>query len=227
MNVYESERLIDMPDGLLRPGGFELTERLVSLARLSPGARILDVGCGIGSASDYLAGLGFEAVGVDISDVLTGRGRKLYPHIHIVTADAEKDLPFDDNSFDAVLFECSLSLMDAPAALKEAQRVMKQDGKLLISDVFDKEGRLMCLTSGKKHKPFPFGFLHFEDRTDVFESFVAELIMNTGGVDALFDCTQWEKIKKEKPRYCLAVGTAVMQNAELIRNSECGIRERG
>ena len=39
----------------LRPGGLELTDRIVALARLPRGARVLDVGCGSGATVAHLA----------------------------------------------------------------------------------------------------------------------------------------------------------------------------
>ena len=55
MSPYENEKLRKMPEYLLRPGGFALTERLVSLAELAPGVRVLDIGCAAGSAAAFLA----------------------------------------------------------------------------------------------------------------------------------------------------------------------------
>ena len=48
-----------------RPGGFELTDRALALARLSAGARVLDVGCGLGASVAHLVDhCGLRAVGL-------------------------------------------------------------------------------------------------------------------------------------------------------------------
>lgn len=51
---------------------------LVESARVSPaapGPRVLDLGCGSGSGSVYLAGRGFDVIGVDLSTVAIDKAR--------------------------------------------------------------------------------------------------------------------------------------------------------
>ena len=189
-----------MPDGILRPGGFELTEQLVRLAKLKPGARILDVGCGFGGSVAYLSSLGYRVTGIDISEALLEHGRELYPDHRLFVSNAEY-MPFEDETFDALLFECSLSLMDMDAVLTEALCILRPSGKLLISDVFYHSAEEF----GKLLRLYGFEVTRIKDKTNVFEEFVAQLIMSTGSVDVLFDCEQWEEIKMAKPRYCLAI----------------------
>jgi 2-polyprenyl-3-methyl-5-hydroxy-6-metoxy-1,4-benzoquinol methylase len=62
---------------------------LEELAALrSPGARVLDLGCGAGvPAAQALAGRGFDVTGVDISEVHVDRARRLVPQARFVCAD--------------------------------------------------------------------------------------------------------------------------------------------
>ena len=46
MNPWRCGRLPDRPSGL---GGLTLTDRALALCGLPEGARVLDVGCGVGS----------------------------------------------------------------------------------------------------------------------------------------------------------------------------------
>jgi SAM-dependent methyltransferase len=74
---------------------------------LTPGARILDVGCGPGRHAHALAVRGFDVVGVDISERFVGLAREGAPAGALVTferADA-RALRFD-NEFDAVISLC-------------------------------------------------------------------------------------------------------------------------
>lgn len=73
--------------------------RFRSAARLLPGApaTVLDVGCGVGVLSDWLAGLGYAVTGVDTDEALMAR--MVAPH-RVASIDA---LPFEDESFDAVV----------------------------------------------------------------------------------------------------------------------------
>jgi len=108
-----------------RPGGLELTRLGLEFCQFTPAARLLDIGCGAGATVALLTSLGYQAIGVD-----------LLPPEDGVQADAAA-LPFDDDSFDGVLFECSFSKIAAPEkALSEARRVLKASGKLLISDFY-------------------------------------------------------------------------------------------
>src|SRR5438270_9059508 len=80
---------------------------LVDRLGLAPGARILDVGCGPGRHAHALGRLGFEVVGVDISDRFVGLARQATPSDAAVTfqrADA-RVLTFDAE-FDAVISLC-------------------------------------------------------------------------------------------------------------------------
>ena len=49
------------------PGGEAATRKLISLAALAPGARVIDLGAGDGDSVRLLRSLGFDAVGVDIT----------------------------------------------------------------------------------------------------------------------------------------------------------------
>jgi SAM-dependent methyltransferase len=80
---------------------------LVDSLGLSPGARILDVGCGPGRHAHELGRRGFEVVGVDISERFVSLAREGTPNGVAVTferADA-RALRFD-SEFDAVLSLC-------------------------------------------------------------------------------------------------------------------------
>ena len=114
-----------------RPGGFLITERGLELCALSPGARLLDVGCGKGETVDHLRREhGFESYGVD-QDPESVRGRR-----DLACARGEH-LPWADGTMDGVLMECSLSVMEEPdRVLAECHRVLAPVGRLLLSDVY-------------------------------------------------------------------------------------------
>ena len=116
----------------MRPGGLDLTKQLMGLRSLPPGARALDVGCGDGRTVDYLNGEGgVDAWGVDAE---CGGGERL-------VRGAAESLPFATAFFDAVIFECSLSVVaDPDAALREAERVLKDGGAVYLADLYLPEG---------------------------------------------------------------------------------------
>ncbi len=70
-------------------------------ARLAPGARVLELGCGAGSAETTLLAERFDVTGVDVSAEQIRRARESVPGIELVQADLlELELP--EESFDAV-----------------------------------------------------------------------------------------------------------------------------
>jgi ubiquinone/menaquinone biosynthesis C-methylase UbiE len=102
------------------------------LADFGKSRSLLEVGCGSGHFTDWLASLGLSVVGLDrLPSMLTfARGRQ--PDLPFVLADAAY-LPFGDATFDVVAFVTVLEFLDAPeAALREAERVARH-GLILVS----------------------------------------------------------------------------------------------
>jgi SAM-dependent methyltransferase len=117
----------------LRPGGAELTARLIDRARLAPGSTVLDVGCGPGTTLELLAAAGHRSVGIDFSPVLAADATA--GGTAALAGDAEH-LPLREASIDAALIECVLSaLPDKERAIGEVARVVRPGGLLLLSDM--------------------------------------------------------------------------------------------
>ena len=80
-----------------------LQDRVVTPLGLRPGARILDLGCGIGLFSGLFHELDFEAVGVDLSPTGIAHARKHHPGPTFLNLDAAQALDhFEPASFDMV-----------------------------------------------------------------------------------------------------------------------------
>jgi SAM-dependent methyltransferase len=117
----------------LRPGGADLTARLIDCARLPPGSTVLDVGCGPGTTLELLAAAGHRSIGIDFSPTLAvdATAREAVA----LVGDAER-LPLRAASADAALIECVLSaLPDKERAIGEVARVVRPGGLLLLSDM--------------------------------------------------------------------------------------------
>lgn len=122
--------------------------RLLELADLRPGERVLDVACGTGLvtfAAAEAVGPDGRVIGTDISESMVERLSAAANEQGLGTVSAERmgaeDLRFEDESFDAVL--CSLGLMYVPdpvEALRQARRVLRPGGRV-VNAVWGEPGK--------------------------------------------------------------------------------------
>ncbi|MGO4594821.1 class I SAM-dependent methyltransferase [Leifsonia sp. 2TAF2] len=101
------------------------------------GETILDVAAGTGTSSASLAHNGASVVAADFSEGMIAVGRSRQegnPFIRFVQADA-MELPFDDDSFDAVTISFGLrNIVDPRKALAEFTRVVKPGGRVVVCE---------------------------------------------------------------------------------------------
>lgn len=89
---------------------------------------ILDVGCGDGTLTRYLAKNGHQVIGLDNDPNILGDDVE---DVHFMLGDAVS-LPFENDSFDAVVCVMALHHTHSELALVEMRRVLKPGGKLII-----------------------------------------------------------------------------------------------
>jgi SAM-dependent methyltransferase len=106
------------------------------LSECIAGNKVLDIGCGHGIVSTFLAKHNMEVTAVDISEKLLAKlaqsieGQNLF--IEIKRGDAY-NIPCPDNYFDIVVARMFLPhFPDWPKVLKEMTRVTKKSGKILV-----------------------------------------------------------------------------------------------
>jgi ubiquinone/menaquinone biosynthesis C-methylase UbiE len=115
----------------------EIQSQALAALDLGPEDRLLDVGTGTGVAVRRAATTVTEAVGIDVSPAMVAEARKLaagLPNASFLQADSAR-LPFDDESFTAVLCSTSFHHYAEPGpAVLEMARVLKPKGRLVIAD---------------------------------------------------------------------------------------------
>lgn len=122
-------------------GGAEATKELADLCHVGQDSYVLDVGCGAGTTPAFLVKeYGCRVVGVDIRPKMIERARETAQRAGVVdrvefrVADVQ-DLPFDDNTFDALLSESVTALAaDKARALREYARVVRPGGYVGLSE---------------------------------------------------------------------------------------------
>jgi 2-polyprenyl-3-methyl-5-hydroxy-6-metoxy-1,4-benzoquinol methylase len=149
----------ELPD--IMPEHFERRREFL-LAALSPGARVLDVGCGSGWFCEALAGAGFQTVGVDVAGEAIRRARVRCPELEFQLVGEGAELPFAPGSFDAAwLGEVLEHVQDGLGLLAGVERTLVGGGQLIAST--PDHGRALRLALGLSKRAFE---RHFEPRSD-------------------------------------------------------------
>jgi SAM-dependent methyltransferase len=107
---------------------------LVALARLAPGARLLELGCGTGQATLPLARRGYEITAVELGPGLATVARRRladFPGVRVVRA-AFEDWPLPVEPFDAVVAATSFHWMDPAMRVAKASDALRPGGALAV-----------------------------------------------------------------------------------------------
>ena len=108
-------------------------DALLDAAHVSPGTRLLDVATGPGLVAAAGAARGATVVGLDFSRAMIAEARRRHPSIVFRDGDAQA-LPFDADSFDAVVMNFALLHLARPeAAVAEAHRVLRRRGRYALT----------------------------------------------------------------------------------------------
>jgi ubiquinone/menaquinone biosynthesis C-methylase UbiE len=119
-------------------GGQDATQTLLDMCHLDATSRVLDVGCGGGNTACLIAEqYGSRVQGIDMSEVMVAKAKErarrqgLEDTVEFRVADAF-ELPFEDDSFDVVIFESVLTPLpgDKRKALGEMVRVVRPGGRI-------------------------------------------------------------------------------------------------
>jgi len=121
----------------------KFVERLVNLAAVKPGEKVLDIATGTAVIPIKLISTNHpqeRVVGLDITPAMLQNGREVIAGhggkntIDLVCASA-MEMPFGCGIFDVIICGLGTHHMNVPNMLLEAKRLLTKNGRLIISDV--------------------------------------------------------------------------------------------
>jgi ubiquinone/menaquinone biosynthesis C-methylase UbiE len=106
------------------------------LANVFNGARVLEIGAGMGENTEFLLNQGFNVHATDISSKSVEFLKKKYASYSLFEAEVAdmESLPFKDNSFDVICSAGSLSYGDNSIVMNEIYRVLVKGGIFIAID---------------------------------------------------------------------------------------------
>src|SRR5215210_8825709 len=138
---YEKSELESVPQAAILGVGCGAP---VKFADLQKGETVVDFGSGGGIdvflSANKVSNAG-KVIGIDMTDEMLERARRNakeggYTNVDFRKGDIEKRIPVDENSTDVVISNCVINLtMNKVDAFKEVHRILKQGGRMVISDL--------------------------------------------------------------------------------------------
>jgi ubiquinone/menaquinone biosynthesis C-methylase UbiE len=231
VRVYEQSPLLKVVGDTIRPGGLALTDRALEFCALPIGARVLDVGCGPAASIEHLrVKHQLNVVGLDPLEMFLRLGLRRDPSLQLIQSPGEH-LPIAAGQFEAVLTECSVSVMrNSDRALAEFWRVLRSSGYLILSDIYARNPAGVaalqqlpidsCLCGARPQSEIidrvekhGFEVKLWEDHTKALNVFAAQLIWSNGSLQQFWGRTTSQTdtmdvqmaIAQAKPGYYLLI----------------------
>jgi SAM-dependent methyltransferase len=117
--------------------GGQWTDSFLPRLRQAGSRTVLEIGCGLGHDAARLATAGFAVTAIDVSAEAITRARRGYGDLGIdfTRADVSVGLPYEDDSFDAVMANVALHMFSdetTRAIFRDIHRVVRADGLFLF-----------------------------------------------------------------------------------------------
>jgi len=113
-------------------------ESILKILKKNNAKGVLDVGCGLGKVTAYLAQKGLDVVGIDVSERLINLAREKAEknNLNIPFEIIELDKFQAEEKFDAVLFAGVLEHIEEEVQMmSDAKRLLNENGKIVITDI--------------------------------------------------------------------------------------------
>lgn len=137
-NVYDDDDRARAYASLEFPGTYHLAFRDLPdlIARSVTGTRALDFGCGAGRSTRFLAALGFDAIGIDISGSMIEVATEIDPTGDYRLVPDGDFSAFEPGSFDVILsafaFDNVLDVSHRQHLLRGLCRLLSEQGRIVL-----------------------------------------------------------------------------------------------
>jgi arsenite methyltransferase len=138
---YETSELESVPQASVLGVGCGAP---VKFANLQKAETVVDLGSGAGIdvflSAKRVSNEG-RVIGIDMTDEMLDRATRNakeggYTNVEFRKGDIEETIPIDENSADVVISNCVINLtMDKVKAFKEIHRILKNGGRMVVSDL--------------------------------------------------------------------------------------------
>ena len=138
---YDSKELESVPESSILGVGCGVP---ISFANIHEGEIVVDIGSGGGIdvflAANKVKEFG-KAIGIDMTDEMLEKARNNakcsgFTNVEFKKGDIERGIPMDDSTTDVVISNCVINLtLDKVAAFKEIYRILRTNGRMVISDL--------------------------------------------------------------------------------------------
>lgn len=149
----------------------ELKEELDYFIANLPGEKVLDIGCGPGRDSKYLADSGLIVTGVDLTQKFVDIAQNYAPNAQFFRMDM-RNLALTPKSYDGLWVRASflhIPKSEAKSTMQEFRRVLKQGGLLYIG-VKEGEGEQLIAEKKYNNKERFFSYYTENELKELIES---------------------------------------------------------
>ena len=171
-------------------GGRQATEHFIGQLDLAPDDHVLDVGCGIGGTSRFVAErYGCRVSGIDLTPEYVETARTLCEWVGLgervsVQQASALEMPFDDGTFDAAyMLHVGMNIADKTGLFAEVARVLGSGGTFGVYDV---------MRTGGDDLVYPVPWAETAETSAVASPNDYKAALRAAGFEISAECNRWD-----------------------------------